>query len=592
MTDCNGTPLEPLYTDPLLLIDMYHLDDDQIAQSRQTEDGEQTMPDGDSSDEHERTAEILTGLIDRAKVLQHELEAFRTRLRELRQERTVELGHFRGTVQSELNMLERLSSRPKGEATTHVARSSNLPFLESLWSTVKRHEGLVALQKRIYIGSSTKLLSQSLRRATVADVDDNVSVDSGAKPRRSGAIVVDAITEYGRVWIKISLVTNNRILFDLAKQGWESGYDSEEDDDFPLPRHEDDDPDIPLLKTAKELTKTTHHFRVRTRIPKLYMVLPRIQLGETPEVDRVIDACRATGAILICGDDENPSSSCLEDALATMAPDPIAQFTDIVNVDCTILLALVSEFSHAKVSKEPWFHPALKRQVEIEGNENLLPTLLYPAMGSRKLVATREAIDRMREIVNTIGTASEKARTRIMLGDDTTKSRADLLHEMQEWSAYAVPSDWQLPIQPILDSLEEIVERAPVEAQKVCASMTSINKAVFLYGWGRGYTTVTSNRTIVKQIERDLEQFADLDDAVWPNLWLCPTARSLVGKEKGIKRDERKDVLHLPDPLRREEQRRNGLDVLSMREGHEVEDLRPNGYDYDDVIAAKNASQR
>ena len=118
---------------------------------------------------------------------------------------------------------------------------------------------------------------------------------------------------------------------------------------------------------------------------------------------------------------------------------------------------------------------------------------------------------------------------------------------------------------------------------------------MFLYGWGSGNTTITSNRTVVKQIEGGLDKYEDLNESTWPSIWLCPTARSLVGKEKrGAKRKEerQKGVWPLPDPLRREEQRRNGLDVLSLREGHEVQDLRPAGYDYSDVIAAKNASRR
>ena len=276
-----------------------------------------------------------------------------------------------------------------------------------------------------------------------------------------------------------------------------------------------------------------------------------------------------------------------------MAPDPISSFSETLNIDCTILLALVSEFSHAKVSKEPWFHTALQRQVEIEDNENLLPSLLYPALGSHKLVCTYEAANRMREIVDTIGTPSEKARTAIMMGDDTSKTQEQLVQEVQQWSAYTVPAEWQLPI-PIVDqNANDCQSNLSQQAQSAGESMTAINRSVFLYGWATGRTTITSNRSVVKQIENDLEKFENLDDSVWPSIWLCPTARSLVGKEKrGEKKEAKSDTKRLPDPLRREHQRRNGLDILSIREGREVEDLRPNGYPCEDVIAAKLASER
>ena len=172
---------------------------------------------------------------------------------------------------------------------------------------------------------------------------------------------------------------------------------------------------------------------------------------------------------------------------------------------------------------------------------------------------------------------------------------------MQQWSVYAVPTDWQLPIRIVDQNPSECQSYLPDVVEAVCAGLTAINQSVFSYGWRSDRTTITSNRGVVKQIETKLEDFEDLHDNVWPKIWLCPTARSLVGKErrgeeKLIRKQEARKagVMSLPDPLFRETQRCNGLDVLSVKEGREVEDLRrPNGYPYEDVTAAnKNASQR
>lgn len=542
------------------------------------------------------TPVALNDLITRAKSLLSELEAFRDRLRHLRHEGNVELGHFRGTLQSELNMLQRLNSKPDDEQTKHVARSSNLPFLDRVWNTVKKSRDVVALQKRIYLSSSVKLLSQGMRHV---DLNGTLAKEKGSK---EGGVIVDAITDGGRTWTKVSLVTNQRLLFDLAKQGWDSGGSEDEDEDAVFPIGNDDDRDVPLLKTAKELTNAAKSFRVRTKTPQVHMILPRIRPGDTREVDEILNSCRATGAVIFCGEDML-SLPPIEDALRNMAPDPMDSFSDTLNIDCTILLAIVSEFSHAKVSKEPWFHAALRRQVEIEDNENLLPSLLYPAMGGHALVCTQEAAKRMREIVATIGTPSEKARTAILMGDDGSKSRAELTQEMQEWSAYEVPPNLYLPIQVVNQNANDCQAALPPEARGASADMTAINRSVFLHGWATRRTTITSNRTVVKQIEASLEQHQNLEESVWPRIWLCPTARSLVGKEKrGVKKQQaaeqpgkdggKQGAWPLPDPLRREEQRRNGLDVLSRRQGHEVEDRRPSGYPCEDVIAAKNASLR
>lgn len=562
-------------------------------------DAEQSSP--ATQDEGASIHPVLVDLIARSKTLLSELELFRIRLRSLRQEGNVELGHFRGTVQSELGMLQRLAKKPNDASTQHVARSSNLPFLDTVWSAVKKSRDVSALQKRIYTSSSVKLLSQGMRHVHLDR--SSLATEKGSK---EGAVVVDAITDAGRTWTKVSLVTNTRLIFDLAKQGWESGGSDDEDEDPSPPREDDGDDDVPLVKTARELVKAAHLFRVRAKTPVVQLVLPRIEYGKTAEVDAIIEDCRAAGAVVFCGDDLRPVPP-IEEALTNMAPDPMTMFSEVLNIDCTILLALVSEFSHAKVSKEPWFHAALRRQVEIEGNENLLPALLYPAMGSHKLVCTRTAVSRMREIVDTIGTPSEKARTIIMLGDDKTKSQPQLITEMSEWSAYPVPGTWQLPIQIVDYDPASLADRAPREAREICARMTEINRSVFLSGWALGRTTITSNRTVVKQIEHDLESYPAPSEDVWPQIWLCPTARSLVGKER---RDATKSEAKLsitkdatvgpktgrawlmPDPLRREEQRRNGLDVLSRREGREVEDLRPDGYPCEEVLEAKNASVR
>lgn len=208
---------------------------------------------------------------------------------------------------------------------------------------------------------------------------------------------------------------------------------------------------------------------------------------------------------------------------------PFASFTSTLNIDCTILLALVSDFSHCSVSAEPWFHRALKRQLEIEDEENLLPNLLYPALADRKLVCTDEAARRMREIVDTIGTIGEKQRTKLFMGD-TALSASDLRKELESLSRFEVPASLLLPI--VTQVPEETPTTLPPSAKAVKDQLTSINKSVFLHGWTGGITTVTSNRTVVKQIENILAKEAS-DEKEWPLIWLCPTARSLVGKEKG-----------------------------------------------------------
>ena len=496
--------------------------DDSTTDTGTSMNGLQDETNDDDENTRSAASQAIDDLISRAKVILSELESFKTRLRDLRLEGTVEIAHFRSTAQSELAMLERLSAKPETESTAHVARSSNLPFLETVWSTTKKSRDVVALLKRVYIDSNSTKAAQGVRHI------GNVRGYKAIKRKSDGAVIVDVITDGGRTWTKVSLVTNTRLLFDLAKQGWEAGGSSEEED---FDGASDEDHDVHLLKTAKELTRAATFFRIRTKHPKVVLILPRICPNETTEIDDILDDCRRCGAEVFCGEDLQPLPD-FESAMKGMTPDPMSGFSDTLNIDCTILLALVSDFSHVKVTKEPWFHTALQRQVEIEDGENLLPALLYPALGNRNMVCTKEAAHRMREIVSTIGTPGEKARTAILMGDDACKTQEMLVQDLQEWSTYTVPSHWKLPISIVDRNENDCHGTLPPQAKPVCENMTAINQSVFLHGWASGQTTITSNRTVLKQIENDLEKFDDLDESAWPKIWLCPTARSLVGKEK------------------------------------------------------------
>ncbi|KAH0040315.1 hypothetical protein KCU78_g1161, partial [Aureobasidium melanogenum] len=461
-------------------------------------------------------------LLTRCQTLLSELEAFKEYLKSRKQDHQVEIAHFRNTVKSELRTLQRLASASSNDAsnhdentttTQHTVNSSNLPFLESVWGVVKNNTGLQAMQKRFYWQEKGQKRGQ----------------------KKQNSALVDVVAGDGLEWFKVSLLTNNRLLFDKAKLGWEDASSSEEDEDEDIhgqqdakEKEKDDKDDVPLVKMTKDLVRAAKEVRIRTRSPKITLVLPKLREGEIVEIDRILDQLRALGVQLLTS-----SSAYQPVPFASVMPhlltDPFASFTPTLNIDCTILLALVSDFSHCSVSAEPWFHRALKRQVEIEDEENLLPNLLYPALANRNLVCTDEAARRMREIVDTIGTSGEKQRTKLFMGD-TQLSPSDLRQELEQQSRFEVPTSLKLPI--VTQIPEEAPTTLPPSATAVKQQLTSINQSVFLHGWAGGITTVTSNRTVVKQIENILAKEAS-EEKEWPFIWLCPTARSLVGKEKG-----------------------------------------------------------
>lgn len=164
------------------------------------------------------------------------------------------------------------------------------------------------------------------------------------------------------------------------------------------------------------------------------------------DIDIILERTRSIGVKLICAA-AIPQPPDIQEALDRMVVEQFSTFTDTLNIDCTILLALVSDISHSQVTEAPWFNVAIRRQLDMEAKEKLLPLVLWPGMKGRRLVCTRDAAKRMREIVDTIGTETEQARTRILMGDDKTKSGGDLIHDFQVFSEHQIPvSEFEVQI--------------------------------------------------------------------------------------------------------------------------------------------------
>ncbi len=371
---------------------------------------------------------------------------------------------------------------------------------------------------------------------------------------------MDIIAQDGQQWIKVSTVTETRLLFELAKAEWE-GADSDSDSDEngllvdglahtsinngtlaksqdSICQNRNDDERVEIIRQVQDLRKAALAHKVHYKHPSVSVILPKISKEPPPEISCILDTIRSLGATVHIGP-LAPTDS--QFAFSNIAPNPFANLTSILNIDCTILLALVSDLSHKATTPEPWFNKAISRQIELEKQEQLLPSTLWPVMAGKDLVCTKEAARRMQEIVDTIGTESERRRTDllVLLPGQTPEKPEALRRGFAELSNYTIPSDWILPIR-VVDSDIHDISHLPPAAQKVKESLTSINQSVFFYGWTRGLSTLTSNRTVAKQIEGIVE--GEEGEQIGPKVWLCATARSLVGKEKG-----RRDLSRMVD---------------------------------------------
>ena len=135
-----------------------------------------------------------------------------------------------------------------------------------------------------------------------------------------------------------------------------------------------------------------------------------------------------------------------------MVPDPFEGLSDTLNIDTTILLAFASDISHDSVEPKDWYHHMIASQIRMERHDQLLPSFLWSACSARKLVCTREAADKALEIVEIIGTQTERQRMALLLNFDVSLSELSheqRIHEFQQLSKYQVPIHWSLPIEVV-----------------------------------------------------------------------------------------------------------------------------------------------
>lgn len=316
---------------------------------------------------------------------------------------------------------------------------------------------------------------------------------------------------------------------------------------------------LSLIKISRLLHQAAEQTRIQYLHPTVLFFLPNIHPSpDSLEISTFLSTLLATGARIQCGPDldlisPKPSLDSMLQGLELAESQRYASFSDVLNIDCTILLALISDISNQDVEVEPRFHPAILRQLEFEKELALLPNLLFPAIAGRKMVCTETARDRFEEIVEIVGSETEKARALLILDrlrnkrkksaardehyydeEDRDKveaqeSAGSLLGQFQSKSVHQVPANLLLPIRTLTsEDLRGGLEELECQT-RISQKLSQVNRSVFMTGWRRGYTTITSNRTVAKLIEGQI-----LEGEKGPDLFVLETARSLVGKAKRI----------------------------------------------------------
>ncbi|KPI38053.1 uncharacterized protein AB675_1029 [Cyphellophora attinorum] len=333
-----------------------------------------------------------------------------------------------------------------------LLRNTNLRHYQLWWSAAKHCRGIRALGKRIPV----------------------IKGRIGFRHRKPGEEVqIDIVADDGQTWIKISSVTEKRLIFEMAKQGWEEygGVSTDDESDTSstsatqghTANASAEVPKMKLLRTAEALQSASAYVRARYRHPRVHIILPNISDDPHPSVAALLEDIRNTGTTVTTGDPFAPGAQRPPEAsstifapnfytdvpgkqslclaltparLAQMSPSPAHKppLTTILNIDTSILLGLLSDQCHYKPSTitsvhTSTYHAALQylhRQMTREEARPLLPNTLYPLLAGHELVCTSAAADRAREIVQTMGTESERQRVEILLGMRRSSSMSPL----------------------------------------------------------------------------------------------------------------------------------------------------------------------
>ncbi|KAL1859539.1 hypothetical protein Daus18300_009540 [Diaporthe australafricana] len=408
-------------------------------------------------------------------------------------------------------------------------RFTNLPAIERNWDTVKRCRDLIAIE-------------QSIPKSPKVEVKENggliVHRHRGRQANHGiGMVFVHAVVDGGAEWLRLVSKDEKRILLELAAGGWDwddGEEDTEQEDDSELFE------DIPILRTAKELADTARKYWHDYHRPRIRILLNRVREGESKDVDRVVQKMRSVGGddIIVTVDyADAPWASAqtlpdIDTAISRLVPvEDMSRFGSTVLLDTSVLIALISDISHATVDVQLWHSKDCKAQIQDEANGiNFLTSQAYPPLRGKLLVCTKEAMEHFREITSTIASPTELERARLLYSGGP--------QDFQKLSIHPVPDDLMLPVQVLSEETDlrarDLVQTGKLPEVAIQAETHLLNvpgnRTTHLFGWASGMTVVTSNRSLAKRLVRVIENSLERDYEDGPKMCTLPFNRALATK--------------------------------------------------------------
>lgn len=414
------------------------------------------------------------------------------------------------------------------EKSSQVLRCSNVHYFTAVWAVAAQCRAIKAVRNRV----------------------------SYKHEGRKRNVMVDIVAENGEQWVKVSTMKEHRMLLEIAKEGLALEDFNSSDSDVERSSNScagggkiADLSELGIMRLAIELKQAAKHTWVHYRHPKIRIIFPNISEGKTKQIDLILSAIRSLDVIVECSgslqsyEQLQNSTTSTASLFHVMAPPthhpPLSQ---MLNLDCSILISLVSDISHCTPSTLPRSDPAststqgynaVQREIEYEGTMPLLPSNVYPILRGRKLACIPEVVNRCQEIVDTMGTESEKKRLGLLLGSQNHTVNENEVQQLrvafQEKSIHEFPDDLQIPIEI------QIFDRANSPSMIDDLKLSNIHKSVFFHGLMRDITTVTSSKLTAREVRQRILKWAEknnVEQIEGPKVCVSAFSRSLLGKGK------------------------------------------------------------
>lgn len=428
------------------------------------------------------------------------------------------------------------AARCRGDSRINVSRfrSSNVYALEKQWHIIKRCRHLVSVHQ-----SLTKTNKLEFDCQGGLHVVDAPKTNVGKEPN---VLHIHAIVDGGAEWLRIISKDERKLLVEMAEGGWDWDVDEgEQDDQDDAALYED----IETLRGVKDLADAARENWYNYHHPRIRVIFTRIREGQNTEVDRLIQKLRRAGGNDIgisvhCADSDWVTNDGPVD-IDTAIPNLLPQADDItgtVILDSSVMIALVSDVSHARVQKLPWHGGDVQGHIDDEADGiNFFPCAAYPRLRGRKLVCTRQAMEQFQKIALPMGSPTEVERARVLLEGSP--------QDFQKHSIHPVPDDFLLPVQVLPGDDEWLCTASLIRDGVLPPVATEVerhlvgaigNMATHIYGWVSGLTVITSNRILARKIVRVVEASLTGDYDNGPRICALPYNRALATNGPGPKK--------------------------------------------------------